>query len=468
MNEKSIFKAFARAFVVPLLVISILFSVVGCGCSDVLEAEPLTKNEIAERVASDRTERESVVRHIYEWGFPQFNTNKFYYVESLVEMNFYEKLPSDLTVATTLADLFLEYFYDNIPLNDSTAVTDAILKCYMASIGDPYAEYRVASEHEAFMGDVSGGGSFVGVGVLLNKTKEGYPYVITVYKDSGAMAAGMLSGDVILSVDDKNSITDGYDVTVDALRGEAGTKATVTVLRNGEEIILEVERRELSEATVTYFVNEETGYAYVSITSFKMSEGGKKNGTADEFKAAIDEIEKKNVRGIVFDLRNNLGGEVGAVVETVSYLVEDGLPVLSYKKGNEYITKRTVVDAHSLNIPTVVLVNEFTASAAEIFAAALRDYRDNSDFATANKNVTIVGKNTYGKGVSQSTYLLADGSSVMFTSSYYNPPSGVNYHGVGIAPDEGYEVEYDMDLSGDAQIKRAYEALDVYFKDLAA
>ncbi len=469
MYKRGTVSIFSRAIALAVLVALVFLFAVSCGCSETLGVEPLTKNEIYENISEDRTARESVARHLYEWGLPTFNVNKLNYVESLIGKNYYQAMPERLTHATLLARGFLDHFYDAINIKDAEAVTDALLTCYMAYLGDPYAAYRIPSEHEIFMEDISGGGTFVGVGVQVRKVEEGYPYVVSVYKESGADSAGILPRDVILSVDGVGSLEAGYDATVNALKGEIGTSVSVVVLRDGKELEISIERKVLPASSVSYYFDENTGYAYLNITTFRKSEDGKHNGTADEFKAAIDELEKKGLRGIVFDLRNNLGGELNAVKDTVSYLVEDALPLISYSRRGEILKEeKTATDGHSLNVPTVVLVNEFTASAAEIFTAALRDYRDCPELGASNKNIVIVGKNTYGKGVSQSSYMLTDGSSVTFTASYYNPPSGVNYHGVGIAPDAGYEVEARFSIEGDAQLDKAYEALGEFFAEAAA
>lgn len=467
MKRKSIFKRTIRSVLLPLvLVISVFVSSCGlltsCSISDAFKNEALGKSELYQNVHTDLTERDSVTRHIYEWGFPSFDTNKMRYIESFVTANYYKEMPARLDIATSCADYFLEYFYDATDLNDSDAVTDALLKCYMASIGDPYAVYRVPDEQESFSEEISGGAAFVGIGVQVRKTEEGMPYICGVYKDSGAADAGIKVHDVILSADGKSVDADGYQTVIDALKGEEGTEVEVCVLRGGERLTLTVRRRSLTTVSVYYSFDEQTRIGCVSILSFQKTTGA-------EFRAAIDELESLGAVGLIFDLRNNLGGLLDAVRETVSYLTEDGIPFISYNKYNTSpIVERTLVDSHSVDLPMVVLINEYTASAAEIFASALRDYRNDPALGAPNTRVTLVGKNSFGKGVMQKSYLLADGSSVTFTTEYYNPPSGVNYHGTGVAPDEGYEVEARFTVDGDAQLDRAYEAMYEYFDAAAA
>ena len=462
MFRKSFFKEFCRAAAVALLLSLIAMFAVSCGCLEIFEQDTLTKEELYENISKDQTEKATVAHHLYDWDFPQFNTNKLMYVESLVSQNFYKEMKDKLTLANSCAQLFLAYFYDNIDLENETAVTDALLKCYMKSIGDDYAAYRVPSEQEVFNGEISGGASFVGIGVQVRNTEEGLPYITAVYGESGAASAGILPKDVITSVDGRSSSEIGYQAAMDALKGEAGSFVQVGILRGDERLVLNVERKLLQETSVCYYLDAETSYGYVHIMAFQKT-------TGTEFKAAIDYLEAVGAKGIVFDLRNNLGGLLSAVKEVVSYLVEDGLRFLSVDGYNiEEEIDRTLADHHEVNLPIVVLVNEYTASAAEIFASALRDYRDHPELGAKNNNITIVGKKTYGKGVMQSSYSMKDGSAVTFTTAYYNPPSGVNYHGVGVYPDEGYEVDPRYTIYGDAQLSRAYEALDEFFVLAAA
>lgn len=467
--RKQVFLKKAVAFcLAACTLVLILLSFASCDCVEIddskftLVPQTLTKEELEKNVRENRKERESVTYHLYEWGFPEFNVNRVQSVEALVEKNYYEQMPSKLLHATLCAESFLEYFYDNIDLRDTTAVTYAILHCYLGTLGDPYAVYREPALQEDFREQLSGGTSFVGIGVQIRNTEEELPYICAVYEGSGAEAAGIRFGDILLCAGGVSAKEQGYRKTVDALKGEAGTYVDVVVSRGGEEIALTVERKQLVEVSVYSRYDEQTGYGYVRIMSFQYS-------TGQEFKKAIDALEEKGAVGYIFDVRDNLGGVINSVIEVVSYLVEDDLPcVTSYNKNGVLKEYRTLADNHSVNVPMVVITNSYTASAAEIFAAALRDYSRSEALPTAIKDVTIVGERTYGKGIMQSSYGLSDKSSVTFTSAYYDPPSGVNYHGIGVAPDEGYEVLPKFTVNGDAQLDRAYAAMDEYFTANAA
>ena len=179
--------------------------------------------------------------------------------------------------------------------------------------------------------------------------------------------------------------------------------------------------------------------------------------------AAIDALEALGVDGIIFDLRTNFGGIMQIVAKMISYLADDGLPVVSYQCNGEPVSRlNTTPDGHKTELPMVVLVNEYTASASEIFTAALRDYEKMGDTGI---NVTIVGKNTFGKGVMQRMYTLGDGSAITVTVAYYNPPLGENYDGIGIAPD--VEVDHSVTADGgDVQFNAGIAAMDALISSL--
>ena len=155
-------------------------------------------------------------------------------------------------------------------------------------------------------------------------------------------------------------------------------------------------------------------------------------------------MEANGARGIVYDLRNNTGGYLSSVLNALDYIAPKGTTLLSFS--NDYKKDEVSKSAHTYLIPTVVLCNGMTASAAEIFVAGIRDIAD-----MGHLDATIVGTKTFGKGIVQSTYTLFDGSTITMTVAYYMPPSGKNYHGEGITPD----VTVEASETGDAQLDRA-------------
>ena len=183
---------------------------------------------------------------------------------------------------------------------------------------------------------------------------------------------------------------------------------------------------------------------FIEITSFK-------SNTDELFEEALTYMYSMNVEGIVFDVRNNPGGYLDSVLNVLDMMVGADTPLASYVDagGREVVYESTGIGA-PLAVPAVVICNEYTASAGELFTAAMRDYN-----AMGILKARVVGVNTYGKGVMQTTYSFLDGASITLTSAFYNPPSGVNYDGVGVKPDK----EISPSDEGDAQLDGALKAL---------
>jgi carboxyl-terminal processing protease len=202
---------------------------------------------------------------------------------------------------------------------------------------------------------------------------------------------------------------------------------TVTVLRGQTNIDFNVTRRAVVQKTVKYTIDENK-IACIKITSFK-------DNTTQLFKEAVDSAERDGAVAIIFDLRSNLGGYLHAVTSMLSYLVPEGTRIVSYY---DTYTKKEVIDYatdnHTLTIPCAVLCNNYTASAAELFTSALRDYNDMGII-----DATIIGTNTYGKGVMQDVFSIGGGCKIKLTMAYYNPPCDKNYDGVGVIPDVAVE-----------------------------
>ncbi len=457
------------AKIIPIiLVLIIMFSLTSCGLDFTNKYDPIdsSKDEILNSVEQSTKEDENkhsyVYKYLIDWGITGFDSTKMRYFEGVFSTyyNLEDGLPAPLTHAQDTAKCFIENFYDEIDLTNYTEVTDAILKCYVYSVGDPYSYYRTAEEFEDFEEDMSG--TFVGVGIQVeyNSTEETI-LVNQVFKDGPADKGGMKVGDYIVGVDSKTlDELGGYLNAIYHIRGEVGTDVIVRVSRDGEIMDLTMTREKITELTVEYELTDE-GYGYISITSFK-------ENTAEQFRAAVEALEDLGAKGYIFDVRSNPGGYVSSVVDVMSYILPTDKIVISYEYKNspkEY--EKTVQDPlpedegggkgdHVINLPIVVLCNEYTASAGEIFVACLRDY----EAANVLDEVIIVGETTFGKGIMQgSVSYLGDDSYVTLTVAYYNPPSGVNYHGIGITPD----VEVELDEAVDTQLLAAIREMDEIF-----
>ncbi len=334
--------------------------------------------------------------------------------------------------------IYRNYYIDE--LDDDTLI-DGMLAGYIAGTGDRYGAYYNAEAFDSFVSDLEGEVAGIGVTVIYNVDYKAIE-VISVVDDSPALEAGILPGDLIVYVgEDKESVSEiGYYPAINKLKGTVGTHALFTVLRgeNYSEVLeFDIERRIVEAQSVLYRV-----YALDDkIGVIKISEFD--GNTPTQFVSAVEELQSKGCEKLIIDLRYNPGGELSSIVTTLDYILPEGPIVRIFDAdGNE--VKAYYSEAGELDMPMAVLVNGSTASAAELFTSAVRDY---------NKAV-IVGTTTYGKGCMQTTIPLSDNSAVSVTYRMYNPPFSDNYHGVGIVPD--VEVELDEALSG----KNIYKITD--------
>ena len=428
------------------------------------ECDPTKESILAKIECSEGTPEEGfeyVGQYYFLWTLPEFDHEKMLWAESVFiqAFNLDCGLPPVHEHARLAALKFLDEHYESVDLSDKAAVTDALITCYVEVVGDPYSIYRTPESYDDYQTDMSGKFGGIGVSVKYNHDDETI-IVSTVSPGAPAEAAGFAVGDLIYAVDGVTVEEIGYLNAVNVIRGEIGTEVTITVRRGGELIDLVATRALVTELSIQYEITEE-GYGYITIAGFK-------SNTFSQFAAAIEEMKAKEVEGIIFDLRSNPGGYLSAVRDMISYIVPNGLPIVSYElkdgKKVEIFSKADKVDPNAaegtgektvdsvLEVPIVVICNEYTASAGEIFTAAVRDYRNDGILSA-----TIVGVTTYKKGIMQNTYLYSeDGSSITVTTAYYNPPSGVNYHGVGVTPD----VTVDITEGGDAQYDAAVVELE--------
>ena len=397
-------------------------------------ANPPDKATLAER-AQGGGSYEYVADYLDKWDFPRFDKSKITSVEDRVASTSVIAYPERGEHARLTAEYFLENYYDKTDIDDPNEVTDALLRAYFSTSGDPYARYRDVEEYAVYLEKSSG--SSVGIGITFVKSGDKFT-VSAVQEGSSAEAAGILVGDEILKIDDISLSGSSTDAISLRLSGEVGTTVSLTVLRDGASYTVLATRERIEERSVIYeerlvVYEKEDGtplylsVGYVKITAFRQN-------TADQFIAAIDELEASGVQGFVFDVRNNGGGYLSSVVEMLDYLVPINTKLVSYKYKNIADTIERAGSQHATDKPIAVLINENSASAAEVFAAAIRDCKSINVL-----NSFLVGKTTYGKGVMQTGYSFADGSAFQITSANILPPLGVSYHGIGILPT--YEAE---------------------------
>ena len=324
---------------------------------------------------------------------------------------------------------------------DNKKIIDEMFKGYVKGLDDKYAEYMPATNYESFMETQTGEYYGIGAGVT-QKIETNETEIKEVYENSPAEKAGMKAGDVIISVNGVDVTTYSLTDIVNLIKGPENTEVKVGVYRASEKKNLELicirgkvevqhAKYEIKENNIGYILfSEFTGKGYV------------------QFVSAVSELQKKNVKGIVIDLRNNPGGELSIVLNMLDYILKDndGKYTLNQKENNFAIGKTLLVymrdkveivdsyycnDNHQVNIPIVILVNGASASASELFTEAMRDY----------DKAIVVGEKTYGKGVMQNVIPLSDGSAIKFTVAGYFPPSGYEIDKNGIIPN--YALEYD-------------------------
>ena len=413
---KTTLKKISALLIILTLLFTLTLSLSSCKAGS---EEIYSKETLSENVSSEKNEDlDYVWEYLNNWDFPSFDKIKFKRAEEIYRDEYYKEIPSAYDLAIKVGNAFIENSYDSIDLKNTEKVTDALISAFVAAIGDRYSFYRTNEQYDNYTEGMSG--SFVGIGVSVRTSlSDGCIYVIEPLKNSPAKKAGILAGDLIYKIDGSLVSELGYTDSVNKIKGKSGTKVVVTVKRGDDIIDITVTRARVTELTVDYEIDE-NGVGYIDINSFK-------DNTDDLFKEAIKYMKANGAKAVIYDVRDNGGGYLDAVVNMLDYIAKDGVELVSFS--NDYGSPKKAKDGYFYNVPTVILCNGATASASELFTSGLRDIATSQGF-----KVTIVGQKTYGKGVMQNTATFLDGSAITLTVAYYNPPSGVNYDGVGITP----------------------------------
>ena len=324
---------------------------------------------------------------------------------------------------------------------DTEDLVEGIYAGYTASLGDPYTAYYDEESTREFMKSISG--EFGGIGATVSKKADEDEILISeVYEESPAEQAGLKAGDVILQADGHAVSGQDLDTVVSWISGEPGTDVELRISRDGEEMDVTVTRDVIETKTVEYEMKKE-GIGYIRVEEFDKV-------TYDQFKAALDDLEGQGMNSLIIDLRGNPGGQLTTVTDMLKLFLPEGVIVSTKDKyGN---TDEITCDGdHEFKKPLAVLVDGHSASASEIFSAAIQDY----DVGT------IVGTQTYGKGVVQQTIDLGDGTCMKITISEYYTPSGRSINGTGVTPDVEVEYEYDEDEpEKDNQLEKAIDTVN--------
>lgn len=337
---------------------------------------------------------------------------------------------------------------------DSDTLVQGAIDGMMESVGDPYTFYYTPEDLAKMYEDHNG--LYCGVGMLVSSDKQGRLVVLRVFKNSPAQTAGLLPGDVILSADGEAvsaETTEAMSMATARIKGEAGTYVRLSVLRKEQTLELDIERNNVSVNRVEYQILD-GNVGYLVLYEFF---GDAVSGVRE----ALNAFEEAGVRGIIFDVRSNTGGQLDICLDICDMVLPEGLIV--YTEDRNGRRENYYSNADRCEIPMVVLVNEMSASASEIFAASIQDYGV----------AKIVGTKTFGKGIVQTQYEFpSDGAGMQLTTSRYFTPKGRSIHGEGVTPDvvvemnDSYDASiYAPDMNNDNQLKTAY---DVLLKEIGA
>ena len=336
-------------------------------------------------------------------------------------------------------DVINSQYYQDI---DQDALVEGAIKGMVNSVGDPYTVFFNAEEYKEFNDD--GDGNYVGIGVIVG-IKEDRIVVITPFEGSPALKAGLRSGDFITKVEGVEYTGTELDKAVSVIKGEEGKPVTLTIMRNGEEQDITIVRASITIVNVESEMLE-GDIAHVTMLQFS-------NNTAEQVREAMEELRDQGAKGYILDLRGNPGGFLDEAVDVASLFVEKDKTILytldKYNQKKEYRS----YGGSFIGAPLVVLIDGGSASASEVVSGALKDY----------EAATLVGQQSFGKGIVQMVYQVGDGEAVKVTVSSYYSPDGINIHGEGIVPDIEVEIPEDAEMpltkENDTQLQKAVEVL---------
>lgn len=376
----------------------------------------------------------SVVAVCIAKGYIHIGVNGDVYIQSDAVTDS-DGIGSEVEGKLNAIDSVLESFYFG-DVDDETA-KDNIYKAYLSSYGDKYTMYYTADEYKALKESTNG--KFYGIGAVCQLSGEGGVLLVDVYDNGAGYQAGLRSGDRVVNVDGRDITDMELSSAVALIKGDKGTSVTLEVIRGTERLTFSAVRDAVEAKTVSYTLLD-NNIGYLSISQFE-------EVTTKQFKAAVEDLQSQGMKGLVIDIRNNPGGLLDTVVGMLKYMLPDGLIVYTEdKQGNRKEYKGQ--DNDEFNLPLAVIVNGNSASASEIFAGAIQDYGKG----------TIIGTQTYGKGIVQTVKPLTDGSAIKFTIAKYFTPKGQDIHGKGVTPD--MVVEYDTDADVDTQLDAAIKNVE--------
>lgn len=334
------------------------------------------------------------------------------------------------------------YSYNKVEKED---IYNSIYSGVMESLEDPYSVYYTPEEYQDMM--VSTSGTYYGIGAGVSQDLTTMEVTISkVYRGTPSEEAGLKNGDKVISVEGIDATSVSVSDLVQHIRGEEGTTVHMVIYRpsTGETLEFDVERRYVELPSIEGEMLD-GGIGYIQITEFQ-------DKTDEQFATMVGQLKQQGAKGLIIDVRANPGGLLSTVVNILDQVLPEGL--LVYVQDN-YNRVNYESDPLCIDLPIVVLTDENSASASEIFAGALKDY----------EYATLVGKTTYGKGIVQNIIPLANGDAIKLTTAKYFTPKGNDIHKIGVVPH--VEVDYvysgpeneDYDKQYDSQFLKALEIM---------
>ena len=331
---------------------------------------------------------------------------------------------------------------------DIEGAKDAVYKGIVNSLGDPYSVYYTKEEFDELTESYSG--EYSGIGAYVSQDPDTMEsYIARRMPNSPAEEAGLLPNDYICEIDGENVVGQDLNVVVAKIKGPEGTSVELGIRHEnkGEIETITVERRKIEVVRLESEMLEDN-IGYIWIYEFE----GK---TLSQFEDAYNKLKEDGMKGLIVDLRDNPGGDLDVVIDLCDMFLDDGL--ILYTKDKNGKNQEFMADADCEKLPMVIITNENSASASEIFTGCLKE-----------RGVAKVGgKNTFGKGIVQALFELEDGSGIKITESEYYLPNDICIHGVGIAPDYEVELDYEAYLKDktDAQKDKAIEVMKELLND---
>lgn len=336
----------------------------------------------------------------------------------------YIKLYMDLSKLINVYDTINSNYYGEL---DKEALIDGAIKSMIDNVGDAYTTYTDDSENNALLDELQG--TYEGIGCTVTMNEFGQIIVVDIFDDSPAKEAGLQSNDIITKIDEQDFSNRTSEEMANYIKSSSNSTIKLIITREEEEKELLIKRKKVEMPTVTSKIIEQddkkVGYMDVSVFSAV---------TYNQFKKQLEQLEEKNIDGLIIDVRYDTGGYLSCVTDISSLFLKKGQVIyqLEDKSKKEKIKDNT---KESREYPVAVLINGISASASEILASAIKE----------SYGGIVIGTNSYGKGTVQKTKVLSDGSMIKYTTQNWLTPIGTWINEIGVEP----TIEVDLDITSD-------------------